>query len=703
MKDDKAKKSMKFFTVILITFKILFFQSARSNANVNVSFDKINLTKSDHIIAEHLLNMIKFAEKGYINQEILLKVIRETEKSKNFSNFVPWLNEIYEITKIKNLTSLLSHCRNYLEKKQALPLERALEKISGNYCRERSLEAISRDIEKNKTLSDDSTLFIQQNLKFFLKKKNKKNFSYFLQSQATRPEILKKLSQEVTSYSVRHGIIPSHDVLKDIELNEQITKLIQDKGFNPLQHQNVFYSEFGKLIELNYKVLEGKPAEDKIREHYKFIKNYLELNEDHLPVSLCLSRLNDFSKAVFRNGYKDLSRDIFKYIIKKNNKSINEDAQFFYLWTYLYTNEYKEAKKVAREFGLLKNNATIVDARLKFWIAVIHEELGEQSEAIKIYEDIIFTNSLSYYGIMANKKIQFLKPDSPAVPFYVNNTLSSSSFTNLNMKDLDDDHVSSLVRLKAWATIDSARMLKLELKRLNNHSMPSFLVKNATEKQLYLRSDLHLLNARIIQNSQNYLATFRYLYEVLDRKEVIFNRELLEILYPQPYLDLLQKNVKKEVLDPIILLSLIRQESVFNPEAKSRVGARGLMQLMPKTAMRYKRSVNDKQLVNPVINIDIGTKYFNTLMKRYNGNLVYVLAAYNAGEARVERWKNQYFDSNDTILKNIESIPFLETRNYVKLIFRNIFFYKLLLERKDQIADSREANRIFDIHLGFNK
>jgi soluble lytic murein transglycosylase len=89
-------------------------------------------------------------------------------------------------------------------------------------------------------------------------------------------------------------------------------------------------------------------------------------------------------------------------------------------------------------------------------------------------------------------------------------------------------------------------------------------------------------------------------------------------------------------------------------------------------------------------------------MKRYDGNLVYVLSAYNAGESRVERWKNQYFDSEETILKNIEAIPFLETRNYVKLIFRNIFFYKLLTEKQESNADSKEINKIYDIHLGFN-
>lgn len=695
---------MKFFFLLTLLSFHSYAAPAKAAPVENIfNSSSIELTKADHIIAEHMVNMMKFTDKGYINQDVLTKIIRETEKSKHFKLFLPFLKEIQTISKLKTTSELIGVCRNYITRKQTYTLEKVLERQVGNYCRERALEAISRDIDKTQTLSDESTMFIQENLKFFLTKKNKKNFAYFIQTQASKPEILKKLSQEVTSYSVRHEIVPSQEVLKDMLINEQITKLIQDKGFNPLQHQNVFYAEYGKLIEQGYRVLDSKPTEEKVKDHYHFLKNYLELNQDHLPVGLCLTRLNDLAKSVFRGGYKDLSRDMFKYIIKKNNKEIHEDALFFYLWTHLYFNEFKEAQKLATQNGLLKNPKQLLDARLKFWLAYIHEELNQTNEAVALYEDIVFNHSLSYYGIMSSKKLQALKPESPAVPFYANSSLQSSTPASLNIKDLDDDYVSSLVRLKAWAKIDSLRLIKLELKRLNNHSMPGLLVKSPTEKQLYLRSDLHLLNAKIIQLSDNYLATFRYLYEAMDKKEVIFNRALLEILYPRPYFEVMTKALKNESLDPIVVLSLIRQESVFNPQARSPVGARGLMQLMPKTAKRFKNSVRDAHLVNPNINIDLGTKYFKNLMKRYDGNLVYVLAAYNAGESRVERWKGMYFDTDETILKNIEAIPFLETRNYVKLIFRNIYFYKLLIEKKEQLADSREPNKIFDINLGFSK
>jgi len=688
---------------LFLLFKCIFMITFSAHANVHERFvttEQLKLTKADHIIGEHMVSMMKLIEQGYVNKDALRKVLTEADKSSHFKVFVPWLSSVKEISKFSKAQELVTYCRQYQERKEKLSLERVLEKIAGNYCRERTLEAIAREIETTNTISDASTAFIQQNLKFFLTKKNKKNFAYFIQSQTSRPEILKKISQDVTSYSVQHQIVPSQEVLKDMLINDQITKLIQDKGFNLIQPKNVFYAEYGKLIELGYKALEGKPKDDKIKEHFHFLKNYLELNQDHLPVGLCLTRLNDFAKAVFRGGFKELSQDIFKFIVKKNNKEIQEDALFFYLWTHLFNDEYKETLSLAKKHELLKDKSRILDPRLKFWIAFSYEKTDEPKEALSYYEDIVVNHPLSYYAIMSVKKIQVLKPTSSAVRFYTDNALKSIEQLSFDTNLLNQDYLSSLVRLKAWAKIDSQRLMKLELNRLKRHSMPEFVVSLPTGKQLDVRSDLHLINARIILDSQNYLSTFRYLYEVLDRKEVVFNRSLLEILYPKPYLNELNLTLKKDTLDPIVVLSLIRQESVFNPLARSPVGARGLMQLMPTTARRLKRSVRDKQLVNPKLNIELGTKYLKGLMKRYDGNLVYVLSAYNAGESRVERWKGNLFDSDETILKNIEAIPFQETRNYVKLIFRNIFFYKLLLDKKE-LADPSEPNKIFDVTLGF--
>ncbi len=692
---------MNFFLIIsLFIFTSLAHSQPLQHSHASfANSENLKLTRSDHVAAEHMVSIIKLIEKGDVKKETIKKSIKEIGTNKNFQLFVPWLHVIQEISNFTKTSDLIVYCTQHKLKKETFNLEKVITRIAGNFCREKALLGISKDIEKNKMISDDATQFIQENLKSYLTKKNKKNFAAFIQAQTTNPEVLKKISQEVTTFSVLHNIVPSQEVLKDILINEQITKLIQDRGFSLVQTQNVFYLEFGKLIEQGYKGLDTS-TNDKVKEHFTFMKNYIELNQDHLPVGLCLTRLNDFAKSVFRANFKDLSRNIFKYIVTKNNKEIQEDALFFYLWTHLSQNEFKEALALAGKHDLLNDKTKILDPRLKFWIAYLFEVLNDPKKSLPYYEDIVFNNPLSYYAIMAVKKIKLINNESPVVSFYSDHTTLKSEDLSFDSKLLTSDFHSSLIRLKAWAKIDSQRLIKIEVKRLRLHSIPDFLVNLPTDKQTNARSDLHLINARLILDSRNYLSTFRYLYEALEKKEVIFNRALLEILYPRPYLDDVARALKKDTLDPIIPLSLIRQESVFNPLARSPVGARGLMQLMPATARRLRRSVRDKHLVNPGINIELGTKYFKGLMKRYDGNLVYVLAAYNAGEGRVERWKDSLFDSDATILKNIESIPFLETRNYVKLIFRNIFFYKLLLN-KNGPNDSTEPNKIYDVNLGF--
>jgi soluble lytic murein transglycosylase len=695
---------MKFF---FLFFLFIFNSRAQSNGQIQtyeefLTSSALTLSRSDHIIGENIISLMKLIQKGYVNKDILKKVQTQTSKSKHFQPFIPWLESIKEIINKTDASALIQYCSQYSQKKEDHILERILFRMAGNLCRERALESISRQIEKTNLITDEATEFIKQNLKFYLTKKNKKNFSFFMQSMATRPEILKKLSHEVTAYSVQHEIVPSQEVLQDILINEQITKLIQDKGFNLVQPKNIFYAEYGKLIEQSYKALDNDPSAEKVKEHLSFLKNYLELNQDHLPVGMCLSRLNDFAKAVFRAKFDDLARDIFKYIVKKNNKEIYEDALFFYLWTYLSKGKYEEALSLAKKYDLVGAKAKVMDPKLKFWIGHLYEELKETDEALKYYEDIIKNSPLSFYAIMGVKRVQHIKPGSDSVKFYISSSNKKNQPISFDAKTIDQDYLSSLIRLKAWAKIDSQKLMRIELKRLKNHSMPSFIVTLPTQKQLEVRSDLHLINAKILLESKNYLSSFKYLYEVLEKKEVFFQRQLLEQLYPMPYIKDLVMTIKKDKLDPIVVLSLIRQESVFNPLARSRVGARGLMQIMPTTAKRMKRSIRDKHLIDPKTNIELGTKYLNNLMNRYEGNLVYVLAAYNAGESRVDRWKISHFDSDETILKNIEAIPFLETRNYVKLIFRNIFFYKLL-EGKSELTDTSEPNKIFDVKLGFKR
>lgn len=128
------------------------------------------------------------------------------------------------------------------------------------------------------------------------------------------------------------------------------------------------------------------------------------------------------------------------------------------------------------------------------------------------------------------------------------------------------------------------------------------------------------------------------------------------------------------------IMAIARRESAFHPQATSPVGAKGLMQLMPKTAKytakKYRIKLKkNQQLYEPSVNIKLGTAYYSELLDKFNDNRVLATAAYNAGPHRVKSWLNKTKEPID-VFAFIESIPFKETREYVQAVFS----YRLIYE-----------------------
>jgi soluble lytic murein transglycosylase len=149
--------------------------------------------------------------------------------------------------------------------------------------------------------------------------------------------------------------------------------------------------------------------------------------------------------------------------------------------------------------------------------------------------------------------------------------------------------------------------------------------------------------------------------------------------YPQVYSDTVALNCAGNGLSEGLIYALIRAESGFSPSVRSPAGAIGLMQLMPSTAKataREKGEFNPLRLTVPEYNIQLGTRHFRDLMKEYDGEQIYSIAAYNAGVAAVERWrKNMKGLKMDEF---IESIPYQETRDYVKKVYASAATYRQL-------------------------
>lgn len=157
-----------------------------------------------------------------------------------------------------------------------------------------------------------------------------------------------------------------------------------------------------------------------------------------------------------------------------------------------------------------------------------------------------------------------------------------------------------------------------------------------------------------------------------------YTEKLHGFWYPLAFWDDVEKISKKHDMDPMIAMSVMREESRFDPDARSVAGARGLLQLMPQTAYRLDKSVKlgisrDSQINDVRNNIQLGIYYLKSLFGEF-GSLPYVLAAYNAGAGIVRKWEQQ--GTQRGIDEFIEEIPYAETRNYVKKVVTSYFQYK---------------------------
>jgi soluble lytic murein transglycosylase len=146
-------------------------------------------------------------------------------------------------------------------------------------------------------------------------------------------------------------------------------------------------------------------------------------------------------------------------------------------------------------------------------------------------------------------------------------------------------------------------------------------------------------------------------------------------------------------VDRALIFALVRQESKFDTDARSHAGATGLMQLMPRTA-NYIAGVKlaSGQLKDPQFNLTLGQKYVEYLMKQreIEGNLFYLLTAYNSGPGMLGRWKKSMAASNDPLLF-IESIPAGETRDFIERVLANYWIYQLQLAQPTPSLDAVAA------------
>lgn len=249
---------------------------------------------------------------------------------------------------------------------------------------------------------------------------------------------------------------------------------------------------------------------------------------------------------------------------------------------------------------------------------------------------------------------RILIDDSSTYELLINETpvvVETSQNANLN-------EIARLAeKLLAMQKIPAARAVleKIRVERVQE-TEPEF--------QVYWAHLLHLTYAGIKK--------FQILTALVNNYPQFRSKSIKNLLFPTSYFEHVEAYTKK--IDPWLVQSLIRQESAFDPSARSRVGATGLMQLMPTTARRVAKIRG--QLKDPAYNLHTGITFLESLVRRFDGQVHLALAAYNAGPGKVDEWQKRYPTSDSLLF--VDAIPYRETRDYVAFILRNYYWYRSL-------------------------
>ncbi|NOK10359.1 transglycosylase SLT domain-containing protein [Corallococcus exercitus] len=331
--------------------------------------------------------------------------------------------------------------------------------------------------------------------------------------------------------------------------------------------------------------------------------------------------------------------------------------------------------------------------RARYWQARVQENGGALDAALARYELIATERPTAWYGLLSRTRLARHAPErlarlteaaAQAVPA---KTLNTAAPANDEVWPLPPGALQKDPRFAAG----------VELLRLGQPGVVEELL--AVDTRGLAEAPARLLYQTMRRTGRG--RATRQVARVTLRQEAAgplsaASRPVWEATWPLAFRPLIQSYSKAARVDPDLLQGLIREESRFNPTARSSTGALGLAQLMPQTAQQVADSLKlasfeVSSLLQPAQNIRLGAAYLGSLLKHFDGNPAYAVAAYNAGPAAVERWRKALPQAE--LDEWVEHIAFDETRDYVKRVLSSYSAYKLLYanEVPASFAPARKA------------
>ena len=290
----------------------------------------------------------------------------------------------------------------------------------------------------------------------------------------------------------------------------------------------------------------------------------------------------------------------------------------------------------------------------EYWLARAYDQAGLSATAFSSYARL--AGKSSYYGFLAADRIK-------------------TGYTITQQQASDK------------TAIDEPKILSKNIHLLRAREL-FFLERQLDARREWFQA-IRKLNQEEIKQAATMASSWKWHDNAIKTVAKTSHRSDYDLRFPMPYQNLVMKNVKQNDLDPSVVYGVIRRESLFDPLAKSRVGALGLMQLMPATARKVAQSLGLKRprqadILNIDNNIKLGTKYFKTVLNRFDKNVSLAAAAYNAGPSNVKKW----LPDGESLPADqwVETVPFKETRNYIQAVLAYATIFDKHLGQKVKIS-----------------
>lgn len=311
----------------------------------------------------------------------------------------------------------------------------------------------------------------------------------------------------------------------------------------------------------------------------------------------------------------------------------------------------REYRTAAAEFAAAADRYPRSDDAIaaRYWSGRALLGAGDRTAAESAWRRVVTSEPGSYYTVLATRRL--------GVPLQIGD---SAAVTMTRYPELQSG-IARAALLEALGMSVEARHEHDQLFRDAGENRDRMLATGQAFAGTEHASRAIALGSRLLSEVGRNQHTYRVVYPVVERERI-------------------GEESRANGLDPALVASLIRQESAFNPRATSPVGARGMMQIMPRVGQQLAARKGiagyaPEMLYDPAVNIALGTLHLRNMMAEYP-NIERALAAYNAGGSRVRRWAAKAGAGDPEVFT--ERIPFVETRGYVRAIVRNRAFYQAL-------------------------